>query len=104
MLAFKKIKPLLNRVLIKKPEPLTKTAGGILIPQDKAEQLNYGTVVAVGPGKYLEDGSLKPCQVKEGDVVLLPEWGATMLTLADGVEYHLYRDDDICGTLHDPSK
>ena len=104
MLAFKKIRPLLNRVLVQKPEPLTKTAGGILIPQDKAETFNFGTVVAAGPGKFLEDGSLKPCQVKEGDIVLLPEWGGTSLTLADGEEYFLYRDDDICGTLHEPTK
>lgn len=56
MIAFKKLRPLMNRVLIKKPEPLTKTKGGILLPENNKEQLNYGVVIAVGPGKYLENG------------------------------------------------
>lgn len=56
MIAFKKLRPLFNRVLIKKADPITKTKGGILLPENKAEQLNFGVVVAVGPGKHLENG------------------------------------------------
>ena len=104
MIAFKKLRPLFNRVLIKKAEPITKTKGGILLPEKQSEQLNYGIVMAVGPGRYMENGQLRPCFVKEGDTVLLPEYGGSKVTLGDEQEYYLYRDDDIMGTLHDPSK
>ena len=52
----------------------------------------------------MENGSLRPCSVKEGDVVLLPEYGGSKVTLGDEKEYFLYRDDDLMGTLHDPTK
>jgi chaperonin GroES len=104
MIAFKKLRPLMNRVLIKKSEPLTKTKGGILLPESKAEQLNFGTVVAVGPGRTLDNGQLKPIAVKEGDTVLLPEYGGSKVTLGDNQEYYLYRDDDLMGTLHEATK
>ena len=104
MLAFKKLRPLLNRVIIEKAIPVTKTKGGILLPDSKGEQLNFGKVIAVGPGKYLENGSVRACFVKEGDTVLLPEYGGSKVTLADEKEYYIYRDDDIMGTLHDPTK
>lgn len=94
----------MNRVLVKKVEPLTKTKGGILLPENKAEQLNFGTVIAVGPGRYMENGQIKPVSVKEGDTVLLPEYGGSKITLADSQDYFVYRDDDIVGTLHDPTK
>jgi chaperonin GroES len=104
MLAFKKLRPLLNRVLIKKAEPLTKTKGGIIMPEKSGEQLNFGVVIAVGPGKYMENGTLRPVFVKEGDTVLLPEYGGSKVTLGDNVDYFVYRDDDIMGTLSDPTK
>ena len=104
MIAFKKLRPLLNRVLIQKTEPMTKTKGGILLPETKAEQLNFGTVVAVGPGRHLENGQIKPVSVKEGDIVLLPEYGGSKVTLGDEKDYYIYRDDDLMGTLHDPTK
>lgn len=104
MIAFKKLRPLMNRVLIKKTEPITKTKGGILLPESKGEQLNFGTVIAVGPGRHMENGQIRPCFVKEGDTVLLPEYGGSKVTLGDSQEYFLYRDDDIMGTLHEPSK
>jgi chaperonin GroES len=104
MIAFKKLRPLMNRVLIKKAEPLTKTKGGILLPESKQEQLNFGTVVAVGPGKTLDNGQVRPVTVKEGDTVLLPEYGGSKVTLGDEQDYYIYRDDDLMGTLHDPSK
>lgn len=104
MIAFKKLRPLLNRVLIQKTEPLTKSKGGILLPETKAEQLNFGTVIAVGPGRHLENGQIKPVSVKEGDIVLLPEYGGSKVTLGDEKDYYIYRDDDLMGTLHDPTK
>ena len=104
MLAFKTLKPLLNRVLIKKAEPITKSKGGILLSQNSGEQLNFGKVVAVGPGKNLEDGKVREVMVKVGDTVLLPEYGGSKVILADEQELFIYRDDDIMGTLHDEAK
>ena len=103
-IAFKKLRPLMNRVLVRKAEPLTKTRGGILLPESSKDQLNLGVVVAVGPGRHLDNGQLRPVHVKEGDTVLLPEYGSSKVVLGDEIEYHVYRDDDIVGTLHDPTK
>jgi chaperonin GroES len=66
MLGFKKISPLLNRVLVKKAEPLQKTAGGIILNSEKDKQLSWGTIVAVGPGKKGDDGKLHPVELKVG--------------------------------------
>ena len=104
MLAFKTLRPLLNRVVIKKAEALTKTKGGIILTSGKEERLNFGTVLAVGPGKNLENGDLRETLVKVGDTVLLPEYGGAKVTLAGDEELFIYRDDDIMGTLHDPTQ
>ena len=104
MLAFKAIRPLMNRVVIKKAEALTKTKGGIILTSGKEERLNFGTVMAVGPGKTLDNGTLRETFVKVGDTVLLPEYGGAKVTLAGDEELFIYRDDDIMGTLHDPSE
>ncbi len=104
MIAFKKLRPLMNRVLVRKPEALTKTKGGILLPESNKEQLNIGVVIAVGPGRHMENGQIRQVMVKEGDTVLLPEYGGSKVTLGDEQEYFIYRDDDIVGTLHDPTK
>ena len=102
MIAFKKLRPLMNRVIIRKAAPLSKTKGGILLPE-KQDQMNFGVVISCGPGRYNENGVLRPCTVKEGDTVLLPEYGGTKIVLAEDKEYYVYRDDDIVGTLHDPT-
>ena len=104
MLAFRTLRPLLNRVVVKKAEALTKTKGGIILTSGKEERLNFGTIVAVGPGKTLEDGSVRATLVNVGDTVLLPEYGGSKVVLADEEELFIYRDDDIMGTLHDPSE
>ncbi|CDP06203.1 unnamed protein product [Coffea canephora] len=95
----KRLIPLLNRVLVEKVIPPAKTNAGILLPE-KTAKLNMGKVVAVGPGYHDSQGKLIPVTVKEGDNVLLPEYGGTQVKLGEK-EYHLYRDDDILGTLHD---
>ncbi|KAL0383426.1 UNVERIFIED_CONTAM: chaperonin, mitochondrial [Sesamum calycinum] len=95
----KRLIPLFNRVLVEKISPPSKTTAGILLPE-KTSKLNSGKVVAVGPGFHDREGKLVPVTVKEGDTVLLPEYGGTEVKLGDK-EYHLYRDDDILGTLHD---
>jgi chaperonin GroES len=105
MLAFKTLKPLLNRVVIKKAEALTKTKGGIILTSGKKdEHLAYGKVIAVGPGKVLENGSIRAVNVKVGDTVLLPEYGGSKVILEGEEEFFVYRDEDIMGTLHDPTK
>ncbi|GLT58711.1 hypothetical protein SLA2020_315810 [Shorea laevis] len=91
--------PAFNRVLVEKILPPSKTNSGILLPE-KTPQLNSGKVVAVGPGARDRDGKLIPVSVKEGDTVLLPEYGGTEVKLGEK-EYLLYRDEDILGTLHD---
>ncbi|XP_047332840.1 10 kDa chaperonin, mitochondrial [Impatiens glandulifera] len=95
----KRLIPLLNRVLVEKIVPPSKTTAGILLPE-KTSKINSGKVVAVGPGIVDKTGNLIPVAVKEGDTVLLPEYGGTQVKLGEK-EYHLYRDDDIMGTLHD---
>ncbi|KAG6493302.1 10 kDa chaperonin, mitochondrial-like [Zingiber officinale] len=91
--------PSLNRVLVEKIVPPSKTSAGILLPE-KTSKLNSGKVVAVGPGTRDRDGKLIPVTVKEGDTVLLPEYGGMEVKLGEK-EYHLIREDDILGTLHD---
>ena len=67
MLAFRTLRPLLNRVIVKKADVITKTKGGIILSSKPEEKLNYGTVMAVGPGKSNEDGSIRPIMVNVGD-------------------------------------
>ena len=105
MLAYKTLKPMLNRIVVKKAEAVTKTKAGIILTSSKqGEQLNQGVVVAIGPGKQLDNGTIRAVSVKVGDTVLLPEYGGSKVTLADDQELFIYRDDDIIGTLHDPTK
>ncbi|KAJ7964962.1 10 kDa chaperonin [Quillaja saponaria] len=95
----KRLIPTLNRILVEKIVPPSKTNTGILLPE-KITKLNSGKVVAVGPGSHDRDGKLIPVSLKEGDTVLLPEYGGTEIKLGEK-EYHLFRDEDILGTLHD---
>ncbi|XP_019873290.1 10 kDa heat shock protein, mitochondrial [Aethina tumida] len=97
--ALKRLVPLFDRVLIKKAEAVTKTAGGIVIPEKAQAKVLQGTVVAVGPGARANDGQIIPLSVKVGDKVLLPEYGGTKLELEENQEYHLYRESDILGKL-----
>ncbi|KAL6577583.1 10 kDa chaperonin [Orobanche minor] len=91
--------PTLNRILVEKTIPPSKTTAGILLPE-KSSKLNSGKVVAVGPGRRDNSGNNIPVAVKEGDTVLLPEYGGTQVKLGEK-EYHMYRDEDILGTLHE---
>ncbi|GAB2210080.1 hypothetical protein Droror1_Dr00015333 [Drosera rotundifolia] len=94
----KRLVPLMNRVLVEKITPPSKTAAGILLPE-KTPNLNSGKVVAVGAGLRDKEGNHIPVSVKEGDTVLLPGYGGTEVKLGEK-DYHLYRDEDILGTLH----
>jgi len=99
-MAARRLIPLLDRVLVKRIEPPTKSIGGVLLPESTKTKLNEGIVIATGPGKRDKDGSLLPMGVKIDDKVLLPQYGGSDVTIADE-EYVLFRDDDIMGVLKD---
>ncbi|RME52093.1 MAG: co-chaperone GroES [Deltaproteobacteria bacterium] len=93
-----KVRPLQNRVLVKRRVKEERTKSGIYIPDTAKEKENEGLVVAVGPGKRLEDGTLRPVGVKEGDIVLFEKYAGTEIKI-DGVEHVILRDDDILGIV-----
>jgi chaperonin GroES len=88
------MRPLHDRVIVKRLEEERKTAGGIVIPDSAQEKPVKGKVVAVGPGKVNEDGKLRPCDVKKGDEILFGKYSGTEVKL-DGDEYVVMREDDI---------
>lgn len=92
MSSFKKILPLLNRIVIRKIEPQTKTASGIII--NKPDTANYGVVLEAGPGVYDSNGKIVPLSLKVGDTVLLPEYGGQKVKLNEQ-ELFIYKDTDI---------
>ena len=89
-----KIKPLHDRVIVKRIEEDEKTKGGIIIPDTAKEKPAEGKIVAVGSGKVLEDGSRQPLEVKEGDRVLFGKYAGTEIKI-DGEEHLIMREDDI---------
>lgn len=94
---FKRILPTLNRVVIRKLEPQTKTASGIIL--QKGDSANsFGTVVEVGPGLLNEEGKPMKLSVNVGDTVLLPDYGGVKVKL-DNQELHLYKDSDILAIM-----
>jgi len=92
-----KIRPLHDRVIVKRVEEEEKTKGGIIIPDTAKEKPQEGKVVAVGPGK-LEDGKVIPLQVKEGDRILFGKYSGTEIKL-NGEEHLIVREDDILGII-----
>ncbi|KAF2898803.1 hypothetical protein ILUMI_07367 [Ignelater luminosus] len=97
--AVKKLIPLFDRVLIKKAEAITKTKGGIVLPEKAQAKVLKGTVVAIGPGSRNQQGEHIPPSIKVGDSVLLPEYGGTKVYLEEDNEYHLFRESDILAKL-----
>lgn len=92
------IKPLYDRVLVKRLENEQKSAGGIIIPDTAQEKTQYGTVIAAGEGKSTSDGSLRPLKVKEGDKVIFGKFSGTEVKLS-GEEYLILREEEILGKL-----
>jgi len=92
------IKPLQDRVIVKRFEGEEKTASGIIIPDTAKEKPQEGKVVAVGPGKYLDNGSILQLSVKVGDTVLFGRYSGTEVKI-DDEEYLIMREDDILGVL-----
>lgn len=92
------LKPLNDRVLVKRLESEEKTAGGLYIPDAAKEKPSRGEIVAVGPGKHADDGKLIPMSVKAGDIVLFNKYAGTEVKL-DGVEHLVMREDDILAII-----
>jgi chaperonin GroES len=92
------IKPLQDRVLVKRIEAEEKTASGIIIPDTAKEKPQEGEVIAVGPGKVLDNGTKVELTVKVGDKVLFSKYAGTDVKI-DGVEYLIMREDDILGII-----
>jgi chaperonin GroES len=87
-----------DRIIVKRVEEETKTAGGIFIPETAKEKPQQGEVVAVGKGKVKEDGTVIPMDVKVGDKVLFGKYAGTEVKL-EGEDYLIMREDDILGVL-----
>ena len=92
------IRPLQDRVIVKRIEEEEKTAGGIIIPDTAKEKPQEGEVVAVGKGKADEDGKVTPLDVKVNDRVLFGKYAGSEITL-DGEEHIIMREDDILGIV-----
>jgi chaperonin GroES len=93
-----KIQPLHDRVIVKRIEEGEQVRGGIIIPDSAKEKPQEGEVIAVGAGKYKEDGSRQELDVKAGDRVLFGKYGGSEITL-DGEELLIIREDEILGVI-----
>jgi len=93
-----KIRPLADRVLVRRAEEEEKTKGGIIIPDTAREKPTEAKVIAVGKGKIGDDGKVVPLSVKVGDRVLLSKWGGSEVKL-DGEEHLIVREDDIFAVI-----
>jgi chaperonin GroES len=93
-----KLRPLQDRVLIRRVDAEVKTSGGIFIPDTAQEKPMEGEVVAVGPGARNENGKLHPLDVKSGDRVLFGKWSGTEVKL-DGEELMIMKEADIMGVI-----
>lgn len=92
-----KLKPLGNRVVVKRRQAQT-TKGGILLPETAKEKPKEGEVIAVGPGKTNENGQIEPMNIKKGDLVLFGSYAGTEVK-HDDEEYLILSEDDILGIL-----
>jgi len=93
-----KIRPLHDRVIIRRKEEERMSAGGIVIPDSAAEKPIQGEVVAVGKGKILENGDVRPLDVKAGDVVLFGKYAGTEVKI-DGETLLVMREEDLMGVI-----
>ena len=93
-----KIRPLQDRLVVKRLAEEEKTKGGIIIPDSAKEKPIEGEVIAVGSGKFSDDGKQRPLDVKKGDRVLFGKYSGTEIKV-DGVEHLILREDDILGIL-----
>ncbi len=93
-----KIRPLQDRLIVKRLEEDEKTASGLYIPDSAKEKPQQGKVIAVGKGKVKEDGSLQPLDLSEGDTILFGKYSGQEIKV-DGEEYLIMREDDVYGVV-----
>ena len=94
-----KIKPLHDRILVKRLEEKEVKKGGIIIPDTAKEKPQEGEVIAVGPGKVGENGKRQPMDVKVGDKILFGKYSGSEVKLKDE-EFLIFKEDDVLGILH----
>jgi chaperonin GroES len=93
-----KMRPLHDRIVVKRIDDEAKTKGGIIIPDTAKEKPQQGRVVAAGNGKLLEDGTIRPLDVHKGDKVLFTRYSGTEIQI-EGEEHLIIREDDVLGVL-----
>jgi chaperonin GroES len=93
-----KIRPLQDRIIVKRVQEEEKTKGGIIIPDSAKEKPIEGKVIAVGNGKVQEDGKVRPLDVKAGDRILFSKYAGTEIKI-DGEEHLIMREEDILGVI-----
>jgi len=93
-----KVRPLHDRVIVRRLDEEAKSAGGIIIPDSAKEKPVQGEVIAVGNGKILENGNIRPIDVQAGDVVIFSTYAGTEIKL-DGESFLMMREDDILGVI-----
>ena len=94
-----KFRPLGDRVLVKRTDEEQTTEGGIVLPGSAAEKPSQGEVLAVGPGKSLENGELQAVAVKEGDLVVFGQYAGSNTVKVDGEELVVLNEQDILGVI-----
>jgi chaperonin GroES len=94
-----KIKPLGDRIVIKRFEAQERTAGGIVLPDSAKDKPQKGKVLAVGPGKLVKDGTRRPLQVKVGDTVLFTNWAGDEFKESRGDNVLLMREEDVLAVI-----
>jgi len=97
------IRPLYDRIIVKRVERQKQTASGIVIPDSAGEKPEQGEVIAVGDGRLLQDGSIRPLQVKPGEQVLFGKYAGQTVKL-DEDEYLVLREEDVLGVIESASQ
>jgi chaperonin GroES len=92
------VRPLQDRLLVRRVEEAEKTKGGIIIPDSAKERPLEGNVISVGAGKRAEDGTLIPLDVKAGDRILFGKYAGTEIKI-DGIDHIILREDEVLGVL-----
>jgi chaperonin GroES len=92
------IRPLNDRVLVKRLESEQKTAGGIIIPDTAQEKTQYATVIAVGEGRVINDGTTRPLKIQKGDKILFGKFSGTEVKFS-GEEFLILREDELLGVV-----
>ena len=94
-----RVKPLGDRIIVRREESSEKSAGGIVLPDNAKQKPQRGTVLAVGPGKMLKDGKRRPLQVREGDRVIFTAWAGDEYKDGQGGKILIMREEDILAVV-----